>query len=88
MEGAVIDNEVDFKKSSSKQFLVRVKTGSLEYEGLLFNPFPDMRLSDVISRLDGFINLKDAREISSDEKYPFMVINKSFVETIKVIDER
>ena len=66
---------------------MRVKTGSVEYEGTLFNPFPEERLSDVISRIEGFLNLKDAKDLSSEEKFPFMVINKSFIETIKVINE-
>jgi hypothetical protein len=87
-EGRAISRDVDFTQKTSRQYLVRVKTGSDEYEGLLYSPYPDMRLSDVISRIEGFLNLKDARDVSSDEKYPFMVVNKTFIETIKVIDER
>ena len=79
---------MDFAQTTSKQYLVRVRTSSGEYEGIFFNPFPETRLSDVLSRGENFINLKDAREISSEEKYPFMVVNKTFVETIKVISER
>ena len=86
-EGRAITREVSFPAQPTKKYLVRVKTGSVEYEGMLFNPFPEERLSDVISRIEGFLNLKDAKDLSSEEKFPFMVVNKSFIETIKVIDE-
>ena len=87
-EGRAITREVDFVPQTTKQYLVRVKTGNVEYEGMLFNPFPEERLSDVIGRVGGFLNLKDARDLSTEEKFPFMVVNKSFIETIKVIEER
>jgi hypothetical protein len=54
----------------------------------MYSPHPTRRLSEALSRMEEFINLKDARDISSKEKYPFMVISKEHIETIKVLDER
>ena len=87
-EDRAITEQIDFTTKSSKRYLVRVKTAGVEYEGTLFSPYPDMRLSDVLTRINGFLNLKDARDVASEERYPFMVINKAYIETIKVIEER
>lgn len=67
---------------------MRVKTTSTEYEGLFFSHFPEKRLSDVLSRLDQFLNLKDAMDCKTREKFSFVVISKSSIETIKVIEEQ
>lgn len=72
---------------STKSYLVRVRTTSDEYEGRLYSPYPEKRLAEVLSRLEDFVNLKDASSVATKEKYPFMVISKSHIETIKVLDE-
>ena len=74
-------------EEGSKSYLVRVRTTSDEYEGRLYSPFPEKRLAEVLSRLEDFVNLKDASSVATKEKYPFMVISKSHIETIKVLDE-
>lgn len=78
----------DGTTQSPKQYVVRIRTQRGEYEGVLFSPDPTKRLAEALVRMDGFVNLKDARDISSREKFPFMVISKEHIETIKVLDER
>ena len=84
--------EVEFPENAtapeSKQYIVRVRTHSGEYEGIMFSPHPERRLSEALGRMEDFVNLKDARDLATKEKYPFMVIGKDHIETIKVLDER
>ena len=76
------------KSSTSKRYLVRIRTQKGEYDGVFYSPFPKKRLADVLVQMEEFINLKDAMDISTKEKFPFMVIGKSHIESIKVLDER
>ena len=71
----------------SRKYLVRIRTTNAEYEGLFFSPFPEKRLSEVLTRMEQFINLKEAKDTDSGESFPFMVINKTSIETIKVVKE-
>ncbi len=71
----------------SRKYLIRIRTSSAEYEGLFFSPYPDKRLSDALTRMEQFINIKDAKDITSGEAFPFVVINKTSIETIKVLKE-
>jgi len=73
--------------AQSRKYLVRIRTASAEYEGMFFSPYPDKRLSEVLNRMEQFINLKDAKDVDSGEAFPFMVINKTSIETIKVVKE-
>jgi hypothetical protein len=76
------------ESSTSKRYLVRIRTANGEYDGVFYSPFPTKRLADVLVQMEGFINLKDAMDISTKEEYPFMVIGKNHIESIKVLDER
>ena len=76
------------ESSTSKRYLVRIRTAKGEYDGVFYSPFPTKRLADVLVQMEGFINIKDAMDISTKEKYPFMVIGKNHIESIKVLDER
>lgn len=71
----------------SRTYLVRVRTTSAEYEGMFFSPYPERRLSEALTRVEQFINLKDAKDTASGDTFPFMVIGKSSIETIKVVKE-
>jgi hypothetical protein len=73
--------------AQSRKYRVRVRTSSAEYEGIFFSPYPERRLSEVLTRLEQFLNLKEARDVESGETFPFMVISKNSVETIKVVEE-
>ncbi len=73
--------------AQSRKYRVRVRTPNAEYEGIFFSPFPERRLSEVLTRLEQFINLKDARDVETGETYPFMVISKQSIETIKAVEE-
>ena len=71
----------------SRKYLVRIRTATAEYEGKFFSPYPEKRLSEVLTRMEQFINLKDAKDIDSGDTFPFMVISKTSIETIKVVKE-
>jgi len=71
----------------SRKYRVRIRTAHAEYEGLFFSPHPERRLSEALTRMDEFINLKEVRDTSTGETFPFMVISKSSIETIKVVEE-
>ena len=73
--------------AQSRKYLVRIRTATAEYEGMFFSPYPDKRLSEVLTRMEQFINLKDAKDVASGETFPFMVISKTSIETIKVVKE-
>jgi len=71
----------------SRKYRVRIRTASAEYEGVFYSPYPERRLSEVLTKIDQFINLKEARDVATGETYPFMVISKGSIETIKVVEE-
>jgi len=77
----------DSPGEQSRKYLVRIRTPNAEYEGKFYSPYPDKRLSEVLARMEQFINIKDAKDIDSGEAFPFMVINKASIETIKVVKE-
>ena len=79
--------EEESSGAQSRKYLVRIRTASAEYEGMFFSPYPDKRLSEVLNRMEQFINLKDAKDVDSGEAFPFMVISKTSIETIKVVKE-
>jgi hypothetical protein len=71
----------------SRKYRLRIRTAHAEYEGLFFSPHPERRLSEALTRMEQFINLKDVSDIGTGETFPFVVINRSLIETIKVIEE-
>lgn len=80
-------SEQDQSAAQSRKYRVRIRTATGEYEGLFFSPYPERRLSEVLTRMEQFINLKEARDVVSSERFPFMVISKGSIETIKVVEE-
>jgi len=81
-------NDIDESQlSQSRKYRVRIRTSTAEYEGLFFSPYPEKRLSEVLTRMEQFINLKEAKDTTSGETFPFMVISKNSIETIKVVEE-
>lgn len=86
--GGIITRNDEQALKDSKSYRVRVRTSSGEYEGVMFSPHPTHRLSEVLARMEGFVNLKDGRDLSTDEKFSFVVISKNHIEIIKVIEEK
>ena len=80
-------NVEDSSGAQSRKYLVRIRTAHAEYEGMFFSPYPEKRLSEVLTRMDQFINLKEAKDTATGETFPFMVISKTSIETIKVVKE-
>ena len=79
--------EPEVTNAQSRKYRVRVRTTSAEYEGLFFSPYPERRLSEVLTRMEQFINLKEVKDVTTGESFPFMVISKNSIETIKVVEE-
>ena len=79
--------EEEWSGAESRKYLVRIRTANAEYEGKFFSPYPEKRLSEVLTRMEQFINIKEAKDIGTGEAFPFMVINKTSIETIKVVKE-
>jgi hypothetical protein len=79
--------EAEGASAQSRKYRVRIRTQTAEYEGLFYSPYPERRLSEVLTRMEQFLNLKDAKDIVTGESFTFMVISKSSIETIKVIEE-
>jgi hypothetical protein len=73
--------------TQSRKYRVRIRTSGAEYEGLFFSPYPERRLSEVLTKMEQFLNLKDARDVETGDTFPFMVISKHAIETIKVVEE-
>ena len=79
--------EMEASAAQSRKYRVRIRTATAEYEGLFYSPYPDKRLTEVLTRMEQFLNLKEARDITTGESFAFVVISKSSIETIKVIEE-
>ncbi len=79
--------DLESSESQSRKYQIRVRTATAEYEGMFHSPYPERRLSDVLTRMEQFINLKDARDVATGDTFPFMVISKGSIETIKVLEE-
>jgi hypothetical protein len=73
--------------AQSRKYRVRVRTSNAEYEGIFFSPYPERRLSEVLTKLEQFLNLKEARDVETGETFAFMVIAKHSIQTIKVVEE-
>jgi hypothetical protein len=79
--------DVELSETQTRKYLVRIRTATTEYEGLFYSPYPKRRLSDVLTRMEQFINLKDAKDLTTGDSFSFMVISKASIETIKVVKE-
>lgn len=79
--------DMESSESQTRKYLIRVRTTTTEYEGVFHSPYPERRLSDVLTRMEQFINLKDARDLATGDTFAFMVISKASIETIKVVEE-
>ena len=56
--------------AQSRKYLVRIRTANAEYEGMFFSPYPERRLSEVLTRMEQFINLKDAKDVATGRHLP------------------
>jgi len=77
--------EMDIPKS--RVYNIKVRTTNAYYRGDFYSIYPDRRLSDIINMLEQFVTLKDVENINSGEKFPFILINKNFIESIELLKE-
>lgn len=73
--------------SKRKIYKLKIKTPSGDYTGDFYSPHPEKRLSDVISRQEGYLNLKNVTLSQTGEKYPFVIFNKDNIEMIILVEE-
>jgi len=46
------------ESSHSRKYRLRVRTAHAEFEGLFYSPHPERRLSEVLTRMEQFLNLR------------------------------
>jgi hypothetical protein len=66
---------------------VRIETEGTVYVGRLFVPETKKRLSDVLCDDRPFLNLTDVTINDSGFIEPFVALNKSFVKSVRVMQE-
>jgi len=75
------------RSAHSRKYRIRVRTANAEFEGLFYSPHPERRLSEVLAKMEPFLNLKDARDLLKGDSFPFVIVAKSAIESIKVVQE-
>ena len=66
---------------------VRIETEGAVYVGRMFVPETKKRLSDVLCDDRPFLNMTDVTINDSSFVEPFVALNKSFVKSVRVIQE-
>jgi hypothetical protein len=66
---------------------VRVETADAVYVGRMYVPETKKRVSDVLCDERPFLALADVCREGSEQRDPFVAINKTFVRTVRVLDE-
>jgi len=66
---------------------IRVETDGGVYVGRMCVPHAHLRVSDVLADDRQFLSLTDVRVNESDQAEAFMAVNKSFIRTLRILDE-
>lgn len=66
---------------------VRIETDLATYVGQVCVPETKRRLSDVLADERPFLHLVQVQINGADEREPFLALNKSFIRTVRVVDE-
>jgi hypothetical protein len=84
---AVAHSSVVPYASRARWAKVRIETADAVYIGRMYIPETKKRLSDVLCDDRPFIALTEVTREGSEGHDPFVAINKSFVRTVRVLDE-
>jgi hypothetical protein len=71
----------------SRWATVRVETDGGIYVGRIYVPDTQQRVSDVLADDRQFLSLTDVRVNAGEHIESYMAINKSFVRTLRILDE-
>ncbi|HET6897995.1 MAG TPA: hypothetical protein VFK70_06600 [Vicinamibacteria bacterium] len=71
----------------SRWATVRVETDGGTYVGRIYVPDTNRRVSDVLADDRQFLSLTDVRVNDSEQVEAYMAVNKSFVRTLRILDE-
>ena len=66
---------------------VRIETDLATYVGQVCVPETKRRLSDVLADERPFLHLVQVQINGSEEQEPFLALNKSFIRTVRIVDE-
>jgi hypothetical protein len=71
----------------SRRATVRVETEGCVYVGRLWVAEAAQRVSDVLADDRQFLSLTDVRVNDGDQAEAYMALNKSFIRTLRILDE-
>jgi hypothetical protein len=71
----------------SRWATVRVETDGGTYVGRIYVPDTNRRVSDVLADDRQFLSLTDVRVNEGEHVEAYMAVNKSFVRTLRILDE-
>jgi uncharacterized protein DUF6812 len=71
----------------SRRATVRVETDGAVYVGRICLPDAKYRVSDVLADDRQFLSLTEVRVNDGDQVEAYMAVNKSFIRTLRVLDE-
>lgn len=80
-------NAAAYTADRSRWATVRVETDGGTYVGRIYVPDTNRRVSDVLADDRQFLSLTDVRVNEGEHVEAFMAVNKSFVRTLRVLDE-
>ncbi len=73
--------------ASARWATIKVETDGGMYVGRMCVPEAGQRVSDVLGDDRQFLSLTEVRVNGSDQVEAFMAVNKSFIRTLRVLDE-
>ena len=71
----------------SRRATVRIETDGCVYVGQLLVAGTAPRVSDVLADDRQFLSLTDVRVNDGDQAEAYMALNKSFIRTLRILDE-
>jgi hypothetical protein len=75
------------RSERSRWATIRVETDGGVYVGRICVPEARLRVSDVLADDRQFLSLTDVHVNDGEEKEAFMAVNKSFIRTLRILDE-
>ena len=80
-------NVLAYTADRSRWATVRVETDGGTYVGRIYVPDTNRRVSDVLADDRQFLSLTDVRVNDGEQVEAYMAVNKSFVRTLRILDE-